>query len=380
MRFVRVISVCMALAATAGARRSAAQDGAWITFLSHRAGENALYRMHPDGSDLQAIFGGELKDTPGLPGGMKWYRQPHWSRQSPDGAYFLSWAVDLGQPLKRYHMPPRFLLHLGRLDGGPTRLITPDSEEVFAWAPDSQRFVYMRSLLRHPATDDHPLPPRSELVIAALDCSGQQVILDRSGIWLPHDWSPDGKRMLVSYKTSLNPQKASYALFELDLDAAKEEMSRARSSPKPPGPKDEDGIPSGGGLRVVLPLARTIGSSIARYAPDGKSIALFGSSLEPPSDDLIDPARYPSGLELRVLDLDGGNSRVLCREPDIFGGPICWSPDGRQVLFARFNDKNAAIKPVLEPPGDIFTIWSIGRDGTNLRRLTTGWCPDWRNR
>ena len=250
MRFVRVISVCMAVAATAGARCPAAKDGAWITFLSHRTGENVLYRMHPDGSDLQPIFGGELKDTPGLPEGMKWYRQPHWSRQSPDGAYFLSWAIDLGQPLKRYHMPPRFLLHLGRLDGGPTRLITPDSEEVFAWAPDSQRFVYMRSLKGHPATVDHPLPPRSEFVIAALDCSGQQVILDRSGIWLPHDWSPDGKRMLVSYTTSQNPQKASYALFELDLDAAKEEMSRARSSPKPPGPKDEDGIPSGGGLRA----------------------------------------------------------------------------------------------------------------------------------
>src|SRR5262249_2196451 len=88
MRFVRVISVCMALAATAGARRSAAKDGAWITFLSHRTGENVLYRMHPDGSDLQPMFGGELKDPPGLPGGMKWYRQPHWSRQSPDGAYF----------------------------------------------------------------------------------------------------------------------------------------------------------------------------------------------------------------------------------------------------------------------------------------------------
>ena len=179
-----------------------------------------------------------------------------------------------------------------RADPGDTRgTIGTRQLDRHEWC--SQRFVYMRSLLRHPATDDHPLPPRSELVIAALDCSGQQVILDRSGIWLPHDWSPDGKRMLVSYKTSLNPQKASYALFELDLDAANEEMSRARSSPKPPGPKDQDGIPSGGGLRVVLPLARTIGSSIARYAPDGKSIACFGSSLEHPSDELIVPGAVP---------------------------------------------------------------------------------------
>ncbi|HKI17233.1 MAG TPA: hypothetical protein VKA15_05115 [Isosphaeraceae bacterium] len=127
MRFIRIISVWMALAATTGACRPDAKDGGWITFLSHRTGGSVLYRMHPDGSGLQAVFGGELRDAPGLPEGMTWYRQPHWSRQSPDGAYFLSWAIDLGLPIKRYHMPPRFLLHLGRLDGGPTRLITPEA-------------------------------------------------------------------------------------------------------------------------------------------------------------------------------------------------------------------------------------------------------------
>ncbi|HKI17232.1 MAG TPA: hypothetical protein VKA15_05110 [Isosphaeraceae bacterium] len=224
------------------------------------------------------------------------------------------------------------------------------------------------------------MPPRTELVIVPLDGSGEQVILDRSGIWAAQDWSLDGNRLLVSYQTLHILQRASSALFELDLDAAKEEMSRARSSSKPPGPKDEDGIPSGGGLRVVLPLARTIDCSNARYAPDSKSIALVGSSLQPPPDRLIDPAQYSSSFELRVLDLDGGNSRLLCREPDIFGGPISWSPNGRQVLFARFKNKDAAVNPDPDPPGDTIAIWSIGRDGTNLRRLTTGWCPDWRNR
>jgi hypothetical protein len=381
MRLIRIISVCMVLTATTGACRPAGTDGAWITFLSHRTGESVLYRMHPDGSGLQPVFGGELKDAPGLSAGMKWYREPHWSRQSPDGVYFLSWAIDLGKPMKRYRMPPRFLLHLGRLDGGPTRLITPDSEEVFAWAPDSLRFVYTRSLLHHPTRVDHSLPPRTELVISPLDCSGEQVILDRSGIWVAQDWSLDGKRLLVSYRSSGILQRASSALFELDLDAAKEEMSRARSNLKPPGPIDVDGIPSGGGLRVVLPLARTIGWS-GRYAPDGKSVALVGSSLQPPTDGLIDPAQYASSFELRVVDLGGGNSRALCREPDIFGGPICWSPDGREVLFARFNNKEEAVNvnPDRDPPGDTLAIWSIGRDGTNLRRLTTGWCPDWRNR
>jgi Tol biopolymer transport system component len=380
MRLTGLISGCITLAAITGACRPVANDGEWITFLSHRTGASVLYRMHPDGSGLQAVFGGELKDAPGLSRGMKWYRQPHWSRQSPNGTYFLSWAIDLGQPIKRYRMPPRFLLHLGRLDGGPTRLITPDSDEIFAWAPDSQRFVYSRSLLRHPAALNHPLPPRTELVIAPLDGSGEQVILDRLGIWAAHDWSLDGKRLLVSYQSSHILQKAAHALFELDLDAAKEEMSRARSSPKPASPADEEGIPSGRGLRVVLKRSRTILCTSARYAPDGTSVALISSSLQPPEDGLIDPAQYASSFVLRLIDLDGGQSRVLCSEPDIFAGPISWSPDGRQVLFARFNDKNAAVNPDPDPPGDALAIWSIGRDGTNARRLTTGWCPDWRNR
>ena len=89
----------------------------------------------------------------------------------------------------------------------------------------------------------------------------------------------------------------------------------------------------------MLPLARTIVCSIARYAPDGKWIALVGSSLAIPPDQLIDPAQYASSFDLRVLELGMGDSRVLCREADIFSGPICWSPDGRQVLFVRFSDR-----------------------------------------
>ncbi len=251
---------------------------------------------------------------------------------------------------------------------------------MFAWAPDSRQFVYSRSLLRHPATLIHPLPLRTELVIAALDGSGEQVILDCPGLWAAQDWSPDGKRLLVSYQTSHILQKVSSALFELDMDAAKEEMSRVRSSVKPVSAPMENGVPSGGGLRVVLPLTRTLGCSSARYAPDAKSVALIRSTLQPPTEDLIDPSKYASSFELSARDLDGGNSRALCQEPDIFGGPICWSPNGRDILFARFNDKDWAINPDREPAGDILAIWSIGRDGKNLRRLTAGWCPDWGNR
>lgn len=56
---------------------AADDDGFWITFVSHRTGENLLYRMRPDGSECQPIFGGPIADAPGVGEGMSLYREPH---------------------------------------------------------------------------------------------------------------------------------------------------------------------------------------------------------------------------------------------------------------------------------------------------------------
>lgn len=73
-----------------------------VTFISHRSGKNLLYRMSIDGSDVKPIFGGALKDIPVLNSDVLLYREPHWSRQSPNGEYFLSWAYDKGLPYSKY--------------------------------------------------------------------------------------------------------------------------------------------------------------------------------------------------------------------------------------------------------------------------------------
>ena len=381
MNHLGTIPILLALVATSGHRLADEPKSSWITFLSHRTGGNLLYRMHPDGSGLESIFGGELKDVPGLAKGMTWYREPHWTRQSPDGRFFLSWTIDRVEPLQRRGPPPRFLLHLGRTDGGPTRLITPDSEEHFSWSPDSRRFAYSRSQGKTLATLRYSLPPRTELVIAQVDGTSEDLVLDRPGVWVPLDWSPDGTRLLVAYQTSLIFQRSSSALFELDLVAAREEISRLRSNPARSEPEKEGEVPSGGGLRVVLPLKRTIGCGSARYSPDGKSIALVESTLVPPKDDLIDPAKYASSFELRVRNLESKQDRVICHESDIFGGPICWSPDGSQILFARTGASGKVGRLFRTPSGDDgLAIWSVGADGGNLHKLTSGWCPDWRVR
>jgi Tol biopolymer transport system component len=350
----------------------------WILFLSHRTGNNLLYRMRPDGSDIEPIFGGEVKAAPGLPEGMTWYREPHWSCQSPDGNYFLSWAIDMGQPQSRYRVGPRFLIHLGRMEGGPTRLITPDALEVFAWAPDSRKFAFARTLHGHPATREHPTPPRTDVVVFQIDGSSEVVVLDRPGLWAPLDWTPDGKTLLVSYSSSPILQKARSAVYELDLVAAGGEMPRRRTRRESPS-TEHDGDSEGDDLRVVVPPSTTIGGPSARYSPDGKSIAFIDSTLKPNPNQLIDPARFAASFELFLYDRATGKSQTIFKEPDVFGSPLCWSPDGMQILFARYTSRKEAIRPSREAATDTLAIWSIHPSGKELRQITTGWCPDWRN-
>jgi hypothetical protein len=338
------------------------KNSSQILFLSHRSGRNVLYTMDPAGGEPKPIFGGELDGMPGLADGTLWYREPHWSRQSPDGRFFLSYAIDRGLPPQRFRMPPRFLIHLGRMDAGPTRLITPDGGEVFAWAPDSQRFAYSRSPWGHPAVLSHPVEHRTQLVVAAIDGSDEKILLDRPGLWNPDDWSPDGTRLLVSFMSSPILQKSSAALFELDITAAEAVTKVSSPQTRRPDQSDPARTPEGGGLRTILPAKRGLAPSAARYSPDGKTIAMLGSTLIPESEELIDPSRFAASFELRLLELSTGASRVILREPDLFGGPISWSPDGRQILCARYDRREQAVSPDREPAGDIIRQ-RVGRTG-----------------
>ncbi len=64
--FQAMFALWLCVAMTESVCRGADPECSFITFLSHRSGRNLLYRMRPDGSNLTPIFGGELKDVPGL--------------------------------------------------------------------------------------------------------------------------------------------------------------------------------------------------------------------------------------------------------------------------------------------------------------------------
>jgi Tol biopolymer transport system component len=341
-------------------------EGSYITFLSHRTGRNLLYRMRSDGSEVTPIFGGELKDVPGLGHDLTLYREPHWSRQSPNRKFFLSWAADLGYPLEKYQSPARFMIYLGQLSGGQVRVIAPDGEEVFAWSPDSGRFAYAIQTVKSP----HSPPgitgksPSTQIVIVGVDGSNEDVVLERCGNWHVMDWSPDGKKLLLYFQPALTLQYGKSDLIEFDLIAAKDLQKQA-----PPGTS----WPSNSALdRVMTPLTGGDSASFidGRYSPNGKQIAtVLERHTQKPGADFD-----PNNFELAVIDVLTGKVQSVAKYKGGLRGPICWSPDGKEILFSRYLEADDQREKMEGGLG----IWAIHPDGTGARLLTTGWSPDWR--
>jgi hypothetical protein len=359
-----------AAATVPSGRGKGGSEASWITFLSHRSGGNLLYRMRPDGSELAPIFGGELRGVPGLSEGQALYRQPHWSRQSPDRRLFLSWVTDISSPVEKYPAPVRYTIHLGQTDSGSTRVLAPDGHEVFAWAPDSRRFAYSRLPGPDPRTVAGLAPrvPITQVVILGVDGSHEEVVLEKPGIWTACDWSPDGTRLLLLYNPTTSPRFGRSDLIELDLTAARHQKGRMKEL--------RPDLDFASGLAVEYCLKSLTDSqaigwfSNARFSPDGSRSAVAFSRRT----QLVGLGFH----ELGVFDIASETLQPLAEFPDPqwIHGPICWSPDGTEILYSRSLAPGDRRESLEDREG--LGIWAIRSDGTGGRFMTTGWCPDWR--
>jgi hypothetical protein len=343
----------------------------WITFLSRRSGDNLLYRMRPGGSELAPIFGGELVGLPGLAEDQRLYRQPHWTRQSPDCKLFLSWATDQSYPAEMYPSLCRFMIHLGSTDGGPTRVMAADGGEVFCWSPDCRRFAYSRMPVAdfRCVTGLGPRVPSTQVVVANVNGSHEEVVLEKPGVWTACDWSPDGQKLLLLYGAAWRPTYGRWDLIEFDLAKAahqKERMHELR-----PG---ED-FASGMAVEYCL-TSLTDGQAIAwftcaRYSPDGSRIATVFSRRA----RLVDPGLH----ELGVFEIASETLQpiVAYPNPDKIRGPICWSPDGTEILISRPLSPGDRRESSAADDSPGLGIWAVRSDGASSRFLTTGWSADW---
>jgi Tol biopolymer transport system component/DNA-binding winged helix-turn-helix (wHTH) protein len=121
-------------------------------------------------------------------------------------------------------------------------------------------------------------------------------------------------------------------------------------------------------------------------SPDGSRLLIMGRE-------------YPDGQEIWNVDSSGHSARFLTK-----GIAVCWSPDGKQVLYSNVNGDLLVISseggepkmilPSAARPGqtsnigslswspdgtrirfrsDTFRFWEISSSGTNLHRVLPGW-------
>jgi hypothetical protein len=238
----------------------------WITFLSHRTGHNVLYKMRPDGSELTPIFGGELRGVPVFEEGVTLYREPHWTRQSPNGKWFASWAFDSGRRDSDYRASTPSIIYTGSLDRSWTRVLAGNvthRDEVLTWSPDSTRIAHtitsgmdgFQGYLR-----SEPKLRSTEIVIVRVDGLSEDYVFEQPGAWAVCDWSPDGGSLLLLHtlgdETQERAQRATELLeFHLVLARAAGALPPGCSpAPLPAGP------PPAWARVVLLPL-RHVGHS-----------------------------------------------------------------------------------------------------------------------
>lgn len=129
----------------------------------------------------------------------------------------------------------------------------------------------------------------------------------------------------------------------------------------------------GAGERLVFSSTRSGATSdLHALAPDGTVTRLTTS----PTDDSqpavspdgklvaftrgVGQAAAPNAGDLFVIGVDGTGERALLADASTADFRPAWSPEGDRLVFAR-----------LSPDASASNLWTIGRDGTGLRQLTS---------
>ncbi len=152
---------------------------------------------------------------------------------------------------------------------------------------------------------------------------------NRGGVNTDVSWSPDGSQLLFNGCPGTPCLPANYEIYVMNatpLSAA----TRLTND----GLADYD----------------------AYFSPDGRQIAWLVT---------VDPTRFSGAgaWAIRIADADGGNAHDLINDGNINSKPA-WSLDGQTIFFHRM----ALVAPFEEGK---FGVFSMARDGSNLRRLTS---------
>jgi len=243
-------------------------------------------------------------------------------------------------------------------------------QEAIAWSPDSTRVAVWNEF--------HWREGTYTIGVHGIDGSRETFAMPPGYAPSPQNggpiWAPDGASLIVSeYEVPLDggtPREVPFLRGYLDRSGGGWTGGLAYSSD---GSQVAYGTPEG------LMVARADGSDpravsddgahTAAWSPNGELIAV--ASNGDGAGNLVHPENYngkwlteQSPNRLRVVDVATGSTTLLSE--GAWFEVIGFSPEGDRVLFGEQRD-------VVGQPGTVlYSIWSIGVDGSDARQIVVG--------
>ena len=243
------------------------------------------------------------------------------------------------------------------------RFLTDGSYLVLTprFSPNSQKITYMSYI--------NPNSPR--VYIFDIETGQQQIVGEFPGMTFAPRFSPDGKKIVMSYT---DPSVGNSEIYILDLETRISKRITDSSSIDvsasfaPNGKKlvfnsDRNG-------RRHLYIIDTTGKNLKRISREGGS---YYTPVWSPRGDMIAFTKQEGGqFYIGVMENDGSNERMIAKSFHV-EGPT-WSPNGRYLMY--FKEERTAE----DGSGGESSLYSIDLTGYNERKVITplgGSDPAW---
>ena len=257
---------------------------------------------------------------------------PTWS---PDGKRLL--VFESGPAIQEIG------IEIASIDGAVSKLLAtaPHSVNVFAaWSPDGAKIAFLRRWPERTPLQLTPGTSRSTLeAIFVMNTDGshaKQLTRESTGLsWL--GWLPNGRQLMIGPFGRGTPP----GIYLMNADGSDPHLLRAGSTLKPAWSPDGRQV-----LFVPEPTDESPSQSFAMNS-DGTSQRpiVTGSNVvpswSPDSQHLLwtTGPQQPGRDQLWVSNADGSGAQVVAEgvdgNPSVGGSATAWSPDGREIAFAR---------------------------------------------